>query len=146
MFFIPKLLHSNSQSSISFHASPNVGEFKIASSINSLNASKATSSLSRWRGRNNTLEQVLLLGRTSSQNLIVAFGRNPKGGTSSAPVANTKIAGKVTVNLESSGDVSYSANTNKIIKFTVTLTNFCFEYFGDHGIKLLRKGHTFIIY
>ena len=50
------------------------------------------------------LPQVLLLGRTSSQKRMVGFGRNPNGGTSSAPVAKIRIHAKLT------GDSSHSTN------------------------------------
>lgn len=88
---------------VSTYGNPNVGEFKIASSISSLNVSNPTS-LSLCNGRNSMLPQVLLFGRMSSQKRMVGFGRNPNGGTSSAPVAKIKMDAKLT------GDSSHSTN------------------------------------
>lgn len=82
-------------------AVPKVGEFKIASSINDLNVGKDSSSVDEWSGRKSTLPQVLLFGRTSSQNWIVGVGWNPRGGISSAPVANMRISFRVEPELPS---------------------------------------------
>lgn len=39
---------------------------------------------------------------------------------------------------------------NRISQCQVTsdenLSNFCFEYFADHSVKLFRKGYSFMIY
>ena len=73
-----------------------MGEFKIASSINYWNVSYSTSFLlSGYNGGKSTLPHVLLRGRISSQNWMDGLGRNPSGGTSLAPVANTRMFSKV---------------------------------------------------
>ena len=46
------------------------------------------------------LAHVLLLRRTSSQNLMVGAGLNPNGGISLAPVAKARMTDNVTVSPE----------------------------------------------
>ena len=59
---------------------------------------------------------VLLLGRTSFQNLRLSFGLNPRGGISFAPVANINKAGRVIWYGLDPPEDSFASSRSKIIK------------------------------